>query len=147
MPWDGRYDSAVLASDPVALHEALGGDRNAVLIAHDWGAVAAYGALAAAPDRWRRAAIGNVPPWGTANFTYAQIKRSFYFWFFQLAAAEAFLGAEDFAFIDGLWRDWSPGYDPADDLAQALLQAGATAADVTACSLSVAWVRSSITPS
>ncbi|MBK8018584.1 MAG: alpha/beta hydrolase [Betaproteobacteria bacterium] len=108
VPQDGRYDSAALASDPAALHDALGGDRNAVLIAHDWGAVAAYGTLAAAPDRWRRAVIGNVPPWGTANFTYDQIKRSFYFWFFQLAAAEFFLGADDFAFIDGLWRDWSP---------------------------------------
>jgi hypothetical protein len=36
---------------------------------------------------------------------------SFYFWLFQLNAAQAMVAADDFAFIDGLWKDWSPGYD------------------------------------
>jgi pimeloyl-ACP methyl ester carboxylesterase len=31
-----------------------GGDANAVLIGHDWGAEAAYLAAAHAPERWRR---------------------------------------------------------------------------------------------
>src|SRR6266849_10786709 len=33
-------DTNDLAADVVALHDALGGDGNAVLIGHDWGAVA-----------------------------------------------------------------------------------------------------------
>ena len=37
VPADGRYQSAVLAMDALALIEALGADR-AVLIGHDWGA-------------------------------------------------------------------------------------------------------------
>jgi len=41
---------SALAADAVALHEALGRDRDAVLIGHDWGAEAAYGAAADAPD-------------------------------------------------------------------------------------------------
>ena len=41
VPADGRFDTAALASDPNALHAALGGDGNAILIAHDWGAAAA----------------------------------------------------------------------------------------------------------
>src|SRR5206468_9646423 len=33
--------SSTMAADQIALHEALNGDGNAVLIAHDWGAVGA----------------------------------------------------------------------------------------------------------
>lgn len=116
IPADARYDTRTLAADANALHAALGGDERAVLIAHDWGAVAAWGALAAEPQRWTRTAIGNVPPFGTVAFTYPQLKRSFYFWLFQLAVAEGMVAADDLAFIDGLWKDWSPGYDPSRDL-------------------------------
>jgi pimeloyl-ACP methyl ester carboxylesterase len=116
IPVDGRYDTRALASDPNALHQVLGADERAVLIAHDWGAVAAWGALAAEPQRWSRSVIGNVPPFGAITFTYAQLKRSFYFWLFQLGVAEAMVAADDLAFIDGLWKDWSPGYDPSKDL-------------------------------
>ena len=43
-----------LVAEAVALHDALNGDEPAVLIGHDWGAEAAYGAAAVAPERWRR---------------------------------------------------------------------------------------------
>lgn len=121
VPTDERYDTRTLVADVNALHEALGGDGNAVLIAHDWGAAAAYGAMAAEPLRWKRAAIGNVPPFavfGQIAFRYPQIKRSFYFWFFQMAIAEGIVSANDLAFLDGLWHDWSPGYDAAYDLSR-----------------------------
>jgi len=119
IPADGRYDSSALHTDVNALHAALGGGRDAILIAHDWSAVAAYGALAAEPQRWRRAVIGNVPPlavFGQVAFSYAQIKRSFYFWFFQMAISDSIVAANDLAFIDGLWSDWSPGYEATYDL-------------------------------
>src|SRR5262252_2808385 len=48
VPADGAYDVGALAADAVALHEALGGDREAVLIGHDWGAEAAYAAASGA---------------------------------------------------------------------------------------------------
>src|SRR5215813_8273648 len=54
VPTDGGYGVGALAADAVALHEALGGGREAVLIGHDWGAEAAYAAAARAPGRWRR---------------------------------------------------------------------------------------------
>jgi pimeloyl-ACP methyl ester carboxylesterase len=119
---DGDYSTRALARDPNALHEALGGAGDAVLIAHDWGALAAYGALASAPTRWRRAVIGNVPHFQVfcrLALAYPQIKRSFYFWFFQMAASEAVVAADDLAFIEGLWRDWSPNHDPAPELGPA----------------------------
>src|SRR5207253_8705853 len=52
-----------------------------------------------------------------AFFDYAQIKRSFYMFFFQLPFAEAAVSLNDLAFIDGLWADWSPGHDGKEDVA------------------------------
>ena len=50
-----------LVADAVGLHDALGGDDQAVLIGNDWGAETAYGAAAFAPDRWRRLVTLAVP--------------------------------------------------------------------------------------
>ena len=115
IPADGDYSTRTLSSDPNALHEALGGRGDAVLIAHDWGAVAAWGALGAEPARWRRAVVASIPHFSVFTqiaFSYAQLKRSFYFWFFQMLPAESVVAADDPAFIESLWRDWSPNYDP-----------------------------------
>jgi pimeloyl-ACP methyl ester carboxylesterase len=63
---------------------------------------------------------GAVPPLGAIGlklFGYDQLKRSFYMFVFQTPMAEMAVGVEDMAFLDGLWRDWSPGYDGAEDLA------------------------------
>ncbi|MER6815623.1 alpha/beta hydrolase [Spirillospora sp. NPDC000708] len=108
VPEDGAYQGGALAADANALHEAFGGGSDAVVIGHDWGAFATYGAAAAAPDRWRKAVAMSVPPiavMATAFFDYEQLKRSFYIFVFQTPLAEA---AVNRAFIEGLWRDWSP---------------------------------------
>jgi len=39
---DDCYQTGARAADVNELHEALGGDENAVLIGHDWGASTAY---------------------------------------------------------------------------------------------------------
>lgn len=119
VPSDGDVSVRARVDDVNALHQALGGTCDSVLIAHDWGAIAAYGALADDPGRWRRAVIGNVPHFnvqGPLFLRYAQIKRSFYFWFFQMAASEAIVAANDLAFLESLWRDWSPDYDPTPEM-------------------------------
>jgi len=118
---DGRYQSGALAVDACALHEALGGDSTAVLVGHDWGAMTAYAAAAHQPERWSRAVTMAVPPFGAmaAGFlSYPQLKRSFYIFVFQSLVAEAAVAADDFAFIDQLWADWSPGYDGTWDAAR-----------------------------
>ena len=64
----------------------------------------------------------NVPPlavYGEVAFRYDQIKRSFYFWFFQMQVSNAVVPSDDFAFIDNLWADWSPGHDASEDLPHA----------------------------
>jgi pimeloyl-ACP methyl ester carboxylesterase len=119
VPADGDYGITTLAADASALHEALGGGADAVLVGHDWGAMTAYAAGAAAPDRWRRLVAMAVPPPAVASAAflhYAQLKRSFYIFLFQTGLAELVVPADDLAFIDGLWRDWSPSYDATADL-------------------------------
>jgi pimeloyl-ACP methyl ester carboxylesterase len=119
VPPDGRYQTGALAADALAVHEALGADGRAVIIGHDWGATATYGAAAHEPDRWARVVAMAVPPAGALAagfFTYDQIKRSFYMYFFQHPLAETIVIGDDLAFIDHLWADWSPGYDATADL-------------------------------
>jgi pimeloyl-ACP methyl ester carboxylesterase len=123
VPDDGWYSVGALAADAVALHEVLGGDDQAVLIGHDWGAEAAYGAAAFAPERWRRVVTLAVPPAALDPVLlsdYEQLRRFFYVFLFRdpAVAAAAIVAADGMAFLDRLWQDWSPGYDAADDLAR-----------------------------
>ncbi len=113
MPNDGSYQTAALAADVVALIDALGCD-DAVVFGHDWGAVAAYGAAIAAPKRVRALVTAALPygPQIMTAFTtnYAQQRRSWYMFFFQTPFAEAAVAHDDYAFLERLWADWSPGW-------------------------------------
>ncbi len=109
-------DTHALASadDALALLDALGA-REAHLVGHDWGAVAAYLAAARAPARLLSVTTMAVPhPLGMAaslKHVPSQIRCSWYMFFFQLGGiAERALRARDFALIEKLWRDWSPGF-------------------------------------
>jgi pimeloyl-ACP methyl ester carboxylesterase len=62
-----------------------------------------------------------VPPLAalaTSFRTYPQLKRSFYIFVFQTPLAETAVSLDGHAFIDGLWADWSPGYDASFDVAR-----------------------------
>jgi pimeloyl-ACP methyl ester carboxylesterase len=121
VPADGAYQLGALIADAVALHEVLGGDGDAVLIGHDWGAETAYGAAAHAPDRWRRLVTLAVPPASLDPVLfsdYEQLKRFFYLFLFRDPAgfADALVASDQMSFLDRLWRDWSPGYPAGEDL-------------------------------
>jgi pimeloyl-ACP methyl ester carboxylesterase len=121
IPASGHYQIGAVARDVTALHEALGGDDRAVLIGHDWGALATYAAVAHQPERWRRAVTMAVPPTsaiGMSLFSYAQLHASWYMFFFLSPLAELALPLDNFNFIDGLWADWSPGFDGSWDIAR-----------------------------
>jgi pimeloyl-ACP methyl ester carboxylesterase len=110
---NGQYHAACLGQDVIALIDALGGER-AVVLGHDFGAVAAYAAALIAPEKVA-AVIGSAVPYGPrlaqAMLTDpVQQRRSWYVFFFQTPLAELAVPYNDFAFIDHLWRDWSPGW-------------------------------------
>lgn len=120
VPADGRYQTGALSVDANSLHEALGGDGRAVIIGHDWGAPATFGAAVLEPTRWSKVVGMAVPPGGAMGMAFltnlAQVKRSWYMFFFQHPLSDMVVPANDLAFIDLLWADWSPGHDATDDL-------------------------------
>jgi pimeloyl-ACP methyl ester carboxylesterase len=127
-PWLPGYDAPVDKNVSVGTYvrhildvrRTHEGDDRAILIGHDWGAHAGYGVVAAAPGAFRRYVAMAVPPvaaLGAGMFAYRQLKRSFYIWFIQqVGIAEPVLLEP--GFWESLWADWSPGYDPSDDVAQ-----------------------------
>ena len=131
---DGRYQAGVLGVDANALHEALGGTSDAVLIGHDWGAMGAYSGAGIAPHRWRRVVAAAVPPGpvtAQALFSYEQLRLSWYMFFQLNPLADLAVPMNDYEFITKLWRDWSPGYDEAVDVDH-FIEAMATPAHLSA---------------
>src|SRR3954454_6009771 len=87
-----------------------------------------------------------IPPlqiFGETPFSYEQIKRSFYFWFFQMReGAKEVVSASNFALIDGIWADWPPGYDATEDLPYMTECLSNPAHFQTACRLLLGAIRS-----
>jgi pimeloyl-ACP methyl ester carboxylesterase len=114
---DHRYDAAALGGDLVALARHFSPREPVRLVGHDWGAVAAYAACALAPAAFSHVVTAAVPHLRVAGRRFlrpSQLRRSWYMAFFQLRGiAEARVRRDNFAFVDRLWRDWSPGFTAA----------------------------------
>jgi len=121
VPADGRFQTAASAQDVIELRAALGGGDDTVIIGHDWGAVITHIAVNHAPSLWSKVVTMAVPPGNAVGVAFlsnlAQIKRSWYMFFFQHPFADMVVPANDLAYIDMIWEDWSPGYDAREDLA------------------------------
>lgn len=115
---DGPHTIDQLADDFTALADALSPDAPVRIVGHDWGAIGTYPALAAAPGRFSAAVTMSVPHPGVFRGArnLSQLRRSWYVILYQLPAIPALVTPRrDFAMIDKLWRDWSPGYTPDPD--------------------------------
>ena len=115
-PEDGDYHIVRMAEDVVAQVDSLG-DEPIHLIGHDWGAVIAYAAAALAPDRFHSLVTLAIPHPGRMQREGlreipSQLRNSWYMMFFQLRGiADHVVERNDWAFIERLWRDWSPGWE------------------------------------
>lgn len=110
---DGQYGGSALGRDVLALIAALGRET-ASLVGHDIGARAAYSAASLDPNRIDML-VGMAVPYGQQVLTAFvadgdQQRRSWYMFYFQTRLAELGVPFDDFAFIDRLWREWSPSY-------------------------------------
>ena len=120
---DGNYQVISLAQDAVGIIDALApgaGDGRARIIGHDWGAMAAFNASLLSPSGISHLAMMAIPhPLQFAmalSGSFAQARRSWYMFYFQLPLADEAVRSEDFEFLEGLWRSWSPGFEPPTDL-------------------------------
>jgi len=116
----GPFHQKRLGEDLVELSRALSPERAAVLVGHDWGATAAYAAVVHDPRAFRRAVTLAVPHVAAFQKNMAvsvrQQLRSGYMMFFALPfLPERIVPRNDFAFVDALWKRWSPGYVAAPD--------------------------------
>jgi pimeloyl-ACP methyl ester carboxylesterase len=120
---DRCYQVGALARDANEAYTSLRGDDRAVLIGHDWGAVAAYAAAAQHDQPWRRIATLAIPPLaslaapprsvGEALDAARQLVYSSYMLYQQLpVVSERSLPW----LIPLLWQRWSPGYDGREDV-------------------------------
>ena len=119
VPEDGCFAIGALMADAADVHAACGGDERAVLVGHDWGAITAN-ALGAHPDSpYARIVAMSVPPFPAFRTPRVlpalplQGWRTGYVAFHQLPWLPDRLLARR---IPRLWRRWSPGYSPTEDL-------------------------------
>src|SRR5262245_18407393 len=110
VPADGAYDVETLARDVLALIDAFGGG-SAIVVAHDWGAAAAYAAAALEPERTKLLVTVGVPhprsivptPWLLWKIRHFAVLR----W----RSAIVRMKRDDFAYIDVLVKRWSPAWE------------------------------------
>ena len=119
IPADGNYHSDTLGQDALALIAALG-EPNAVVVGHDWGASAAYSAAALGPEKVRQLVVMAIPHPRSVKPTPSILWKLRHFASLRRKAAAAMCERDDFAYIDDLWRRWSPAWKeiPAEETAR-----------------------------
>lgn len=124
IPADGSYHVPALMDDALALHRVYDGDDRALLVGHDWGAITANGIAASHANPFGDIVSLAVPPFAAMNPRSDDLARwlrilprqagmSWYTLFNQLP------GLPERTFerlVAHLWRRWSPGFDPTEDL-------------------------------
>ena len=108
---DRDADQETLARDALALIDALGASE-AVVIGHDWGASAAYGAAALGPERVKKLFVLAIPHPATLKPTLKKLWGVRHFAIYKLPGAAERFARNDFAALPEICRRWSPSWRP-----------------------------------
>jgi len=108
---DEDADVSTLARDVLALIEALGAGR-AIVVGHDWGAGAAYGAAALEPKRVEKLVTVAIPHPASVRPSPTLMWRARHFLLYKLPGAPKRFAANDFAALPEIYKRWSPGWSP-----------------------------------
>jgi pimeloyl-ACP methyl ester carboxylesterase len=103
------YDPETLGRDGLGLLDAIGASQ-AVLIGHDWGALITYVAAALAPERVRAITTLGIPHPSLLTRTPAALWAVRHFFALKLPWSARTCRRNDFAYLDSLYRRWSPGW-------------------------------------
>jgi pimeloyl-ACP methyl ester carboxylesterase len=146
-PWSRGYqptaiperdaDAETLARDLLGLITALGADK-AVLIGHDFGAAAAYGAAAIDPARVSKLFTIGIPHPATLRPTPRKLWLARHFLLFKLGGAPARFCADDFAALPAIYKRWSPAWTPPPEELEAIR---ACFADPASCNAAFGYYR------
>jgi pimeloyl-ACP methyl ester carboxylesterase len=104
-------DAKTQATDILALIEALG-EKSAIVVGHDWGAAAAYGAASIAPERVSKLFVVGIPHPATILPTPAKVWGVRHFFAYKMPGAAARFASHDFAALRPIYKRWSPAWTP-----------------------------------
>jgi pimeloyl-ACP methyl ester carboxylesterase len=108
---DRDADQETLARDALALVDALGASQ-AVVIGHDWGASAAYGAAALGPERVKKLFVLGIPHPATLKPTLKKLWGVRHFAVYKLPGSAERFARNDFAALPEICHRWSPSWRP-----------------------------------
>jgi pimeloyl-ACP methyl ester carboxylesterase len=108
---DRDADQETLARDALALIEAFGAD-DAVIIGHDWGASAAYGAAGLGHERVKKLFAIGIPHPATLKPSPKKLWGVRHFAVYKLPGAPKRFARNDFAALPAICRRWSPDWNP-----------------------------------
>jgi pimeloyl-ACP methyl ester carboxylesterase len=107
---EGRpYDVLTISSDPVRLLDAIG-ERQAILVGHDWGSIMVFGAAALHPDRLRAVVPIALPHLSFLPRDPLTTWAARHFFVLKLPWAAWLMRRSDFAYLERLYRRWAPGW-------------------------------------
>ena len=106
-------DGETLARDALALIDALG-EKEAILVGHDWGAAAVYGAASLEPEKVRKLIALAIPHPATLKPTPTQLWGARHFFAYKIPGAAGRFARNDFAALRKILLRWSPKWSPTD---------------------------------
>jgi pimeloyl-ACP methyl ester carboxylesterase len=107
-------DAETIGRDALALITAFGAS-SAIIVGHDWGAVAAYTAASFEPARVTKLITIAIPHPVVLKPTPAKLWAARHFVFYKLPGAARRFAANDFAALPVLYKRWSPLWSPGPD--------------------------------
>lgn len=119
-PADGDYSARALGQDVLALIAALGEER-AIVIGHDWGAMAGYAAASLEPARIEKLVTVAIPHPSAVRLDGSFLRRSWHFFYYGLLPwypTRALEKERGVGSVPWIYARWSPGWNPgAEELA------------------------------
>jgi pimeloyl-ACP methyl ester carboxylesterase len=116
------YDFETIGRDGLALLDAIGAQQ-AAFVGHDWGALMSYVVATLAPERVTGLATIAIPHPSQLQRTPRSLFAARHFLALKLPWAEASTRRNDFAYLDTLYRRWSPNWSgPAREESVALVK-------------------------
>jgi len=114
------YSVKSLGDDIVALIDAFGEDQ-AIIVGHDWGAIAVYEAAFVAPERVSHLVALAIPhPRGIGQDPMVFWKAP-HFLYYQSPWATRLIWSHNFRHIRAIYETWSPGFDvPEEEIADVI---------------------------
>jgi pimeloyl-ACP methyl ester carboxylesterase len=106
---DGNYTVKALGEDVVALIDALG-ERNAIVVGHDWGASAVYAAATGHPDKIAKLVAISIPHPRGINGDLGVLAGAPHFVYYQLPWSRRIVWSHNFAHVARLYALWAPNY-------------------------------------